>query len=127
MTLLRPLLGKYGFNYSGRKLSLTFDCEMSTDNMTTPATVSMTVGLQFLNNGAKDFLLDKSHRLAAMWKLHVKRDVGWILKHIVARLIVWEDGVPISENKGIKLSTREIKKKNIVRHDSMFVDLVKTI
>lgn len=77
MTSLHGLFHMHGFDYSHSTLLVTLQNGVSAGDMTTPLTVSITVGRAVLNNGAKALLLDVYLRLEAMRQLHVEGLVGW--------------------------------------------------
>lgn len=59
--------------------------------------------------------------------LQMVGDLGWIQQHILARLILREDRLDISEAEGIKLSKLANKMTDIVCRELTFVDLVKKL
>lgn len=104
---------------------MIFHPELSTDDVSTLSTGSVTVGRLILNNSAKVMLLDGRHRWQAMRQLHVEGDLRWSQRHIEVRLIVREDMVAISEAEGIKLNKLPKIVTAILRRDCTFMDLIK--
>lgn len=59
--------------------------------------------------------------------LHVEGDIARVQQRILARFIILEDWVVITEGKGIELRQLANAVTGIVRSDSTFMDLIKTI
>lgn len=74
---------------------------VSAEDTTKPSIGALKVDCQVLITSAKVLLLYGRLRMVAMRHRHVKGDIAWSHQKIVARLIVREERVAISEAEGI--------------------------
>lgn len=117
----------YIFDNSCGTLSVTIHLELSADDVTRPSTERMTVGCLFLNNGAKILLLDVLYRLVGIEWQHAVGDVVSIQQHILVCLIVAEERVALNETEKIRLRELANMLTVILRRNSTFLNLMKTI
>lgn len=129
MAYFCTLFGMQGFDYSCGTLHVIFHLGVSAKRMTTPPTGGMSAGCQVLKNSVKVLLLDSRRCWEAVCQLYVEGD-SWLLQQLILDFVIFrKDKVAICKlaKQGTKLNKLANEMIEIVRCDSSFVDIMKTI
>lgn len=125
-TFMCASLCLHDFHYSCGEQSRTVHSGVSTKNVTIISTGCISADNHVLNSGTKVVLVEERHRLRAMRLFHVKGRLWWVQQHIRICLKFWKDKATIGVAKVTSQSTLLNKMILIMRHDSTFLDVLKT-